>query len=147
MFVPGKKAIKIKNRMLLNQYDIECIQSARAFIDADITKHYTIGEIAGYAGINTTKLRADFKKLFNTGLYHYLKEQRLSKGKYLLENTDLSIAEISHALGYKYSCNFSTAFRKKRGKAPYAWRSQIPLWIIFIRCLQELFWEDGILNL
>ncbi|HEY5461826.1 MAG TPA: AraC family transcriptional regulator [Hanamia sp.] len=133
--------------MLLNQYDIECIQNARAFIDADITKHYTIVEIAGYAGINTTKLRAGFKKLFNTGLYHYLKEQRLSKGKYLLENTDLSITEISHALGYKYPCNFITAFRKKCGKAPRAWRSQVSLWIIFIQCMQELSWGDGILNL
>ena len=133
--------------MLLSQYDIECIQSAKARIDKDITKHYSIGEIAGYAGINTTKLRVGFKRLFNTGLYHYLKEQRLSKGKYLLENTDLSVAEISHALGYKYPCNFITAFRKKYGKAPRAWRSQVSLWFIFIRCLQELFCGDGIFNL
>ncbi|HEY5464977.1 MAG TPA: hypothetical protein VIJ95_17070 [Hanamia sp.] len=43
--------------MLLNQYDIECIQNDRTFI----------------AGINTTKLRAAFKKLFNTGLHRYIK--------------------------------------------------------------------------
>lgn len=109
--------------MLLNQYDIECIKKAKTFIDKDITKHYTIGEIAIYAGINTTKLRAGFKKLFDTGLYRYLKEQRMSKGKYLLENTDQSLAVISGALGYKHTCNFITAFRKKYEKTPRAWRS------------------------
>jgi len=106
----------------LTDYDIECIQSAKAFIDADMNRHHTILEIAAHSGINTSKLRVGFKHLYSQGLYHYLKEQRLEKAVYLLENTDKSLKHISHLLGYKHSCNFITSFRKRFGLTPALWR-------------------------
>ncbi|HUZ60584.1 MAG TPA: hypothetical protein VMU83_17565 [Hanamia sp.] len=56
--------------MLLRQYDIECIQSARNFIDAGITKHYTIREIAEYAG---SYARKPMRPAFGTHLFVYTK--------------------------------------------------------------------------
>jgi len=102
--------------MRLSSYDIECIQRAKNFIDSDIRHHHRISEIAAYALINSAKLRAGFKQLFGSGLFHYLAEQRLRQGKYLLENTDKSLKEISHLLGYKHTCNFNTAFKKRFGR-------------------------------
>ena len=130
--------------MRLTPYDTECLYLAKEYIDVDMTRHYTITEIAKHAGLNTTKLRTGFKKLFGMGLYHYLKEQRLQKGKYLLENTYKPLKDISHALGYKHTCNFITAFRKRFGKSPGTWRSQILFWLTMImQNLQQLFCEMG----
>jgi AraC-like DNA-binding protein len=105
-------------KLRLSSYDIECIQRAKDFIDSDMRHHHTISEIAEYALINSSKLRTGFKELFGLGLFHYLKEQRLQKGKYLLENTEKSLKEISHLLGYKYPFNFNTAFKKRFGRPP-----------------------------
>jgi len=84
--------------------------------------HHTIAEISEYALINTSKLRTGFKKLFGLGLFNYLKEQRLQKGKYLLENSEKSLTEISQLLGYKYDFNFNTAFKKRFGRPPGSYR-------------------------
>ncbi len=110
--------------MRLSSYDIECIQRAKNFIDSDTRHHHSISEIAEYAFINITKLKAGFKELFGLGLFHYLAEQRLQKGKYLLENTGKSLKQISHLSGYNYTCNFNTAFKKRFGKPPGSYRKE-----------------------
>ena len=117
--------------MKFNDYDIEPIQSAKAFVDADMNRHHTIAEIAAHAGINTSKLRALFKHQYGQGLYHYLKEQRLKKARYLLENTHKSLKQISHLVGYKYTCNFITSYRKRFGETPASWRKKHPFSNIF----------------
>jgi AraC-like DNA-binding protein len=106
-------------------YDIECIEKAKDFIDADIAKHHNIPDIAAHAGMSATKLKASFRQMFGMGIYHYQREQRLQKGKILLEETDKSIKEISRSLGYKYVNNFSTAFEKRFGKTARKWRDDL----------------------
>ncbi|MDB5198738.1 MAG: hypothetical protein JWO92_701 [Chitinophagaceae bacterium] len=46
------------------------------------------------------------------GLYKYLHQERMEKGKYLLENTEKTLKEISSLLGYKYKENFNAPFKK-----------------------------------
>jgi AraC-like DNA-binding protein len=111
--------------MKLSVYDIECIQRAKDFIDSDVTRHRSIQEIAAYSGMSATRLKEGFKLSFGKGLFHYLKDQRLEKGKYLVENTDKTLREISRGLGYKHECNFITAFKKEFGKSPGIWRNKI----------------------
>lgn len=101
-----------------------------------MTRHYSITEIAAHAGMSATKLKAGFKLLEKAGLYHYLKEKRLFKGKFQVENTENSLKEISHSLGYAHLCNFITAFKKRYGKPPGLWRRKI--FIILVMLLQYL---------
>lgn len=119
--------------MRFSDYDIECIQSAKAFIDADLNRHHTIAEVAVHCGINTSKLRLGFKVLYGQGPYHYLKEQRLEKAKYLLESTHKSLKQIAHDLGYNHTCNFITSYRKRFGEGPASWRRHVMMWLIFLQ--------------
>jgi AraC family transcriptional regulator, transcriptional activator of the genes for pyochelin and ferripyochelin receptors len=105
-------------------YDIECVEAAKDFIDADISKHHSIPDIAAHAGMSATKLKASFRQMFGMGIYHYQREQRLQKGKILLEETDKSIKEISRSLGYKYVNNFQIAFKKRFDITAYKLRKQ-----------------------
>lgn len=107
---------------MLTKYDTECLKQARELIDKDPSRHYTIPEIARHVALSPTKLKTGFKKLFGMGLYKYLQQERLEKGKYLLENSEKTLKEISRSLGYRYKNNFSTSFKKKFGKPPAAWR-------------------------
>lgn len=108
--------------MRLSAHDIKCIETAKKLILADLTRHYSIPELAEYAGINMSKLKVGFKFLYNTGVYHYLQERRLEKGKYLLENTDKSLKEIIPLIGYKHISSFIKIFKKRYGLAPDIWR-------------------------
>ena len=109
--------------MRLSEYDIECIRKAKTFIDEDKATHHVIPEIAAHTGISRTKLKAAFKQLYGMGLYKYLTHQRLQKGKYLIENTRLTLKQISHAMGYNYVNNFSAAFKKRFGKTARQWQN------------------------
>jgi AraC-like DNA-binding protein len=109
--------------MKLTSYDIKCIQKAKAFIDADLSRHHSIFEIASHACTSPTKLKRGFKELTGTGVYHYLKEMRLGKAMYLVENSDSTLKEISRGAGYRHVSNFISAFKKRYGKSPAALRS------------------------
>ncbi|MEO6683973.1 MAG: AraC family transcriptional regulator [Ginsengibacter sp.] len=108
--------------MRLSAHDIKCIETAKEFILADLTRHYSIPEIAEYAGININKLKVGFKLLYSSGIYNYLQERRLERGKYLLENTDKSLKEIIPLIGYKHISSFIKAFKKEYGLPPDVWR-------------------------
>lgn len=128
-----------QSRVRLSSYDMERLQKVRALIDTNVARHHSIREIALYAGMSTTKLKDGFKELYGMGLYHYLKKQRLEKGKYLIENTDKTLWEISRSLGYKHVCNFITAFKKEFGKSPGLWRSRLIMWLIHFYYLEFFF--------
>jgi len=110
-------------QMHVTLYDIECLQKAKDLVDADLMRHYTIPEITRHAGISATKLKSGFRQLFGMGLYQYHKEQRLIKAADLLENSHKTLKEISYSLGYKHTCNFITAFKKRYGKPPGQWKN------------------------
>lgn len=107
---------------MLSKSNIECIQEAKNLIEKNIATHYTIPEIAHKVGLSATPLKSGFKNLFGMGLYKYLLHKKLERGKYLIENTDHPLKYISRQVGYKYEFNFSTAFKKKFGKSPSAWK-------------------------
>ena len=106
------------------KYDIECLHKARQLIHIDPSKHHTIPEIARNVAMSPTKLKNGFKALFGMGLYKYLQQQRMEKGKYLLENTEKTLKDISRSLGFRYSNNFSTSFKKHFGMPPETWRKK-----------------------
>lgn len=108
--------------MILRDNDIGYLNEAKKLIDKDMSKHYTIFEIARQVCLSETRLTRGFKFLFKTGLFEYLEKARFEKAKYMLENTDKRLKEISKTLGYKFSNNFSTAFKKRFGMSPKNWK-------------------------
>ncbi|MDB5199267.1 MAG: helix-turn-helix protein [Chitinophagaceae bacterium] len=111
--------------MKLSDIDIEHLNEARELIDKDVSRHYTILDIARQVGLSASRLTRGFKILHQMGLFKYLEKARLKKGKYLIENTDKSLKEISNSLGYKYRNSFSLAFKKKFGIDPRSWRKNL----------------------
>lgn len=108
--------------MKLSDIDIEHLNEVKELIDKDVSRHYTIFEIARLIGISESRLTRGFKLLHKMGLFEYLENARLEKGKHLIENTDKSLKAISNLLGYKYRNSFSLAFKKRYGTDPRSWR-------------------------
>lgn len=104
--------------MRLTIYDIECIENAKKIIDADISRHFTISDIAQQVTLGSTKLKETFKKHYGKGLYTYLKEARMKKAMELITATQKPFKEIARDVGFKHYNNFITAFTKYHGCSP-----------------------------
>lgn len=108
--------------MRLTQNDIECLYGAQEMISADLSRHYTIEQIAGRVGLSATKLKKGFKELFKMTLFEYLETERMEKAKVLMRSTDKSIKQICGLVGFKYVNNFRRAFKRKFGLSPHEWQ-------------------------
>lgn len=87
-------------------------------IDKNNSLHYTIGEIAQVAGMGATRLKARFKFYFGSGLYTYLREQRMQLALQLLEDKHKTIKAIAKAAGFSHTSNFTHAFKRRFGVTP-----------------------------
>jgi two-component system, response regulator YesN len=87
------------------------------------------------APLNTRELAIEFRlspaylqKLFKheTGVRmgEWLNEQRLQRAAYLLENSYLSIKEITHTVGYEHPSSFIRAFERRFTQPPARYRKQ-----------------------
>ena len=100
----------------------DLIFAAKEFIDSHLSTHYSILQIAREVGINEQDLKKGFKELFGKGMFEYLLSERLAIARIKIEDTTKPVKEIAYVAGYKSAGNFSTAFKKKFGKTPLAWR-------------------------
>ena len=102
----------------MTTYDIECIENAKKIIDADISRHFTISEIAQQVSLGRTKLKETFKQHYGNGLYTYLKDIRMKKAMELISASQKPFKEIARDVGFKHYNNFITAFTKYHGSSP-----------------------------
>lgn len=108
--------------MPFSDYDIECIEKAKVFIDANLGTHFNLEFIAMKVALGKTKLTRDFRKYYGIGLYQYLKKQRMIKAAELLAQTRKPIKEVASITGFKYSSNFTKAFSSYHGLTPAMYR-------------------------
>ena len=102
----------------LNERDIGRVRKARQLLERDFTNPPTISELAKTIGLNEAKLMHDFKQLFGQTIFDFSQNIRMDEAKRLLETTGLSITEIAFEVGYEYSSNFTTAFKRRFGVPP-----------------------------
>ena len=60
-----------------------------------------------------------------TGLapHRYVIQRRIERARFLLRETDLSITEIAHQVGYANQSNFSVVFHQLTGQTPRGFRN------------------------
>lgn len=75
------------------------------------------------AALNEFKLKAGFKKVFNTMIYQYLRQLRTERAIELMKE-NLALEQICEKVGYKSMRGFSQAFVKCTGITPAEWRKQ-----------------------
>lgn len=106
------------DQVKLSAYDLECLETAKQKIDEDLAIHHKIEELAHIAGMGSTKLKTGFKQKYGTGVYTYLRSQRMLKAKELLETGDKPLKAIAKEAGFNYVSNFVVAFKKEFGTTP-----------------------------
>lgn len=90
-----------------------------------IAESYVNGSLCACAeqlGINPQYLSRLTKKITGKNFKTLLIEQKLNQAERLLSTTDLTVQEISSAVGYENVYGFNQAFIKRNEQTPSSWR-------------------------
>ena len=91
-----------------------------------LSKNYgsdiSVNELGEKFGYHPNYLNQLFIKYTGNSIYAYLQELRIIQAINLLENSDMSVAEVGVACGFSDRSHFSRYFKQKTGRTPKAFR-------------------------
>lgn len=108
----------------LNNIHHEKIILAKEIIEQDLSKNYTIPELAKLIGTNVQYLKKHFKQHFNQTILSYSTERKMVYAKELILTGNYRVADVARMTGYKHSTHFTTAFKRYYGFIPNSLRQQ-----------------------
>lgn len=104
---------KAPPNVLLRQKDRRVLQNIQHYILKNLDKALpNLKILAHNFGTNEFKLKYGFKQLYGTTVFRFLKQERLKKGRLLIENTSFPIKTIAKMCGYTNGSHFSRDFRE-----------------------------------
>lgn len=103
------------------------VDTALEYIHVNYTKDISLSELCTVAGTNPTTLNKKFKEVLGQTAISYLVSYRVKIACKSLSHTNLTLAEIAEAIGFKYDTYFINQFTAKMGETPteYRLRTQI----------------------
>lgn len=100
------------------------VTKAIKYIDSHYSEDINLDVISKELNLNKTYFCNVFRKTKKKTVIGYLNEKRIEKGKELLVNTDMSIADIALSIGYSNQNYFNTVFKKKENMTPLEFRNK-----------------------
>lgn len=88
------------------------------YIDRNFTNKITAEEMARVGGLSVSRALHLFKEETGLSLSKYLKKLRIDYGKYLLLNTDMSLADLAAEAGFFDQSHFTKTFKKFEKMTP-----------------------------
>lgn len=83
----------------------------------------SLDDIASHMGMNRSSICVFFKRVQGKSLFTYLNEFRIESACLMLRESNSSIAEVCHAVGFNDVPYFNRTFKKIKGMSPNAYRT------------------------
>ena len=99
------------------------IQEIKLYMEENHSRSLTLEDIASRFNLNKYQLARTFQQLSGISPLQYLISCRMDAAKQLLVTTDMPVAEVAQATGYKSATQFQAAFKKAVGKTPRQYRT------------------------
>lgn len=102
------------------------VDIAKAYIDQNYAREtLNLDLIADHAGLSKYYLCKEFQRKFGTTPGKYIREVRIARAcSLLMTNTDYSMDEIAHRVGYSNNNYFGKVFRAEKGLPPDQFKRQ-----------------------
>ncbi|MGV0811164.1 helix-turn-helix transcriptional regulator [Mycolicibacterium boenickei] len=94
-----------------------------AFLEDSLDSDITLESLAQQANMPVGVFISAFRAAFHTTPYQYLLDRRIERAKSLLQHTTRTVTEISAMVGFSTPNHFATAFRRRVGVSPRAYRA------------------------
>ncbi|NME72004.1 helix-turn-helix domain-containing protein [Flammeovirga aprica] len=102
----------------LHSSDYQRLLQIRQKLVTNFDQKISLNEIAEEFGVSTSKLKRDFKTLFDTNITQYRIQAKMEEAYKRLKSGKYSVLEVSIDLGYETPSKFSTMFKKIKGVSP-----------------------------
>ena len=94
----------------------------RRYIDSHFKENISLNMLSELAHVNKYYMVHTFSREYGISPINYLISRRIEESKYLLSDTDHSLSQISHMLGFSSPSYFSQSFRKLENMSPMEYR-------------------------
>ncbi|WP_281232392.1 helix-turn-helix domain-containing protein [Flavobacterium gelatinilyticum] len=102
----------------LSEIDKNKLFQAKEIVTTNYCTPPSISQLSQMVGLNSNKLKRNFKELFGIPVFKYIQEERLNKAYELLRESEKTVQESAWEVGYESLSSFSNAFHKKFGMRP-----------------------------
>ncbi|VFQ46260.1 dna binding hth domain arac-type [Desulfoluna butyratoxydans] len=99
-------------------HETDRIHSARDSLVADLKNPPSIATLARQTGINETKLKEGFRRVYGTTVFGYLRRHKMEVARAFLEAGEKNVSEAAYDVGYVNVSHFICAYRKAFGVNP-----------------------------
>lgn len=95
------------------------------YLNDNLDSKIQLDALAQLTGMSVQGFISAFRRAFHTTPYQFLLERRIERAKTLLLGTSHGVAEIAAAVGFSTPGHFATAFKRRVGIAPSAYRRRV----------------------
>lgn len=110
--------VYVRLREIVTPSGKQLIDDIERFVDEHISEEIDIERLCREYSISRTRLYDQTRKYINGGLAAFIKKKRLEHAKKLLKTTDMSVAEVSDAVGFSDYNYFLRVFKGEYGISP-----------------------------
>ena len=108
----GKKSVELADP----------IAAAKQYVEEHLEQNITLSEMAGQLFLSPAYFSRLFKARTGSTFSAWVAQRRISQGMRYLEETDMSIADISSRVGYQEANSFTRLFKQAVGQSPTEYR-------------------------
>ncbi|MBI9063022.1 MAG: helix-turn-helix transcriptional regulator [Marinilabiliaceae bacterium] len=113
-----KKLIADKSLNGLHVEDFKRLNSVKKKLISCFDQKITIESLAEEFGVSASKLKRDFKQLFDTTIYQFYALAKMDEAFQRLKSGQYTVTEVGYDLGYQNLSKFAEMFRKVKGISP-----------------------------
>lgn len=124
------QVICLLSRMKLSNGRIEKVREREqkinftlSYIHSNYSRKITLAELARICNLCRNRYIVVFKEHLGMTPFEYLMNYRLQKARELLDNTDLSVRQVSVLTGFEDQLYFSRVFKRHVGASPEKYRA------------------------
>ena len=95
----------------------------KEYLDMNLGGRSDIDRIAFLTGLARTQSAQAFRQSFGMPLHKYLVQRRMDAALQRLADTDMTVTQLAHELGFSSHAHFTTVFRQHMGMTPSSYRA------------------------
>ncbi|MDR1339673.1 MAG: AraC family transcriptional regulator [Prevotellaceae bacterium] len=109
-------------RPVIDDRKTKRLQQINMYVMNNFQRDITLDEVAGFACMAKSSFCIFFKKMTGKPFFAFLTEYRVTSSCQMLLKTDMSVAEICYASGFRDVPYYNRVFKKLKGMTPTEYR-------------------------
>jgi DNA-binding response OmpR family regulator len=101
---------------------VATVRAAVHYVEKNLIALPPVAQIASHVGTTEQRLLGLFREHLGLTVSGFVAEARLRAGCRLLTETQMTIQQVAAEVGFRSPGNFTSAFKKRHGLSPKAWR-------------------------